>query len=313
MGLLGIVTSVAPYVTRANALEALAMAHEDGFSGVELNEDHLHCLAAALPSSLDLMRQFAQDHDMINSLHGTLHLPSLDSENSSARRSAVEYTLKTLDFMEQAAIPRIVLHSFSDLPAFFRLRGERANGPAYLVGCHAVKTYGLLAPVLKKYRTWRAEKLHRNFLLSLSEIASHASEKRVNGEAIQIVFEEHYSDAMDYDEVPYGKGKFANVIRGIDSAHHYIRTGRDSDLSHLDGPIHFHAVDTNGTLDDHRTVGTGRVNIDKILLQILARRLTDFIVIEDGNRASALRSKAALETHLRRRQIVGSSFRKSNS
>jgi hypothetical protein len=32
-----VITSVAPYVTIANALQAIQLAHEDGFSGIELN------------------------------------------------------------------------------------------------------------------------------------------------------------------------------------------------------------------------------------------------------------------------------------
>ncbi|MFL6359859.1 MAG: hypothetical protein ACJ72V_11050, partial [Nitrososphaeraceae archaeon] len=101
-----VITSVAPYVTIANALQAIRLAHEDGFSGIELNEDHLHCLVQVKPNCLNLMRQYSAEKRMVNSLHRTLFRPSIDSENQGERKSAVEYTLKTLDYMEAAGILR---------------------------------------------------------------------------------------------------------------------------------------------------------------------------------------------------------------
>ena len=47
-----IVTSVAPYVAN-NASKAVELAHEDGFSGIELNENH-SCLVRRKPNSLRL-------------------------------------------------------------------------------------------------------------------------------------------------------------------------------------------------------------------------------------------------------------------
>jgi sugar phosphate isomerase/epimerase len=55
------------------------------------------------------------------------------------------------------------------------------------------------------------------------------------------------------------------VIRGIDTAHQLIRTGKNTDLSEISEPIHFHAVDTNGIIDDHRTIGTGKVNFKECI------------------------------------------------
>ena len=94
-----IITSVAPYVTIANALQAIGLAHEDGFSGIELDEDHLHCLVQVKPSCLNLIHQYSTDKHMINFLHKTLFRPSIDSENQAERRQAVDFTLKTLDYM----------------------------------------------------------------------------------------------------------------------------------------------------------------------------------------------------------------------
>jgi sugar phosphate isomerase/epimerase len=300
-----IVTSVAPYVTIADALRAVQLAHEDGFSGIELNEDHLGHLAHAKPNCLSIIREYGADKHMINSLHKTLFRPSIDSENPAERRQAVDYTLKTLDMMEAAGIARMVLHSFSDLPAFFNLKGERANRVGYHIGCRVVQVYGVLAPVLKAYRHMRQDKIQACFVQSLTEIAKYAADKKVNGKPIEIVFEEHYSDAIDYDSISYGKGNFANVIRGIDTAHQLIRTGKNTDLSEISGPIHFHAVDTNGMIDDHRTIGTGKVNFKASLSDIIERKLTSAFIIEDGTRASALRSKEVL-TSLIKRQMLSS-------
>src|SRR5919202_5352176 len=147
-----IVTSVAPYVTIANALQALQLAHEDGFFGIELNEDHLHCLVQAKPNCLNLMHEYTIDKHMVNSIHKTLFRPSIDSENQEERKRAVEYTRKTLDYMETVGILRMVLHSFSDLPAFFNLKAEHANKLGYPLGCSVVQVYGILAPALKAYR-----------------------------------------------------------------------------------------------------------------------------------------------------------------
>ena len=301
---LKVVTSVAPYVTTANALQAIQLAHEDGFAGIELSEDHVHSLVRLKPNSLNLMREYSADRHMINSIHKTLHRPSIDSNNKSERELAVRYSLQTLDYMEKIGIRRMVLHSFSDLPTFFTLKQERANATGYLIGCNLVKIYGLLAPVLKVYRERNKEKVERSFMVSLSEIAKYASDKRVDGKPIEIVFEEHYSDAIDYDSIPYGRGDFSNVIRGVDTAHQLIRTGQNSDLSGTDGPIHFHAVDTNGTIDDHRTLGKGRVDFRQCLSSLLERQLTNTIVIEDGTRKSALASKEVLLSMIKRASIV---------
>jgi sugar phosphate isomerase/epimerase len=298
---LKIISSVAPYVTAANAFESVQLAHADGFSGIELNEDHLHRLAERKPNGLALIRNFASDHRMVNSLHKTLHVPSIDSENEPERQYAVSYTLRTLDYMEQAGIPRIVLHSFTDLPSFFILKTERANSAAYAIASNAIKLYAVAAPVLKAYRKSRADKLQRNFLASLSEISRYAQDKRVNNAEIEVVFEEHYSDSIDYESVPYGKGKFANVIRGIDTAHRLIRTGeKNMDLSDVSGPVHFHAVDTDGWIDDHRTIGTGKVEFRNVISEILKRRLTATAVLENGTRRSVLKSKEALEAMIHR-------------
>lgn len=291
-------------MTSANALLAIQLAHEDGFSGVELNEDHLHRLAAAKPNSLRLIRDYGADKHMVNSLHKTLHRPSIDSPSQSERRLAVDYTIKTLDYMETAGLYRMVLHSFSDLPAFFCLKSECANKAGYLVGCEVVKVYGVLAPVLKAYRETRKEELQTNFMQSLAEIAKYAAEKKVDGKPIEIVFEEHYSDAIDYDSIQYGKGDFANVIRGVDTAHQLIRTGQNSDLSGMSEPIHFHAVDTNGLIDDHRTLGKGKVKFEKSLSAAIGKNLTDTIVLEDGTRKSALDSKEVLSSMIRRISTV---------
>src|ERR687889_2124029 len=140
----------------------------------------------------------------------------------------------------------MVLHSFSDLPAFFNSKAERANKMAYFLGCRVVKSYGILAPALKAYRQIRKDQIEACFMRSLAEIAKYAADKRVDGKPIEIVFEEHYSDAIDYDNISYGKGNFANVIRGIDTAHQLIRTGHDTDLSKIFEPSRFHALDTSG-------------------------------------------------------------------
>jgi sugar phosphate isomerase/epimerase len=295
-----VITSVAPYVTIANALQAIQLAHEDGFSGIELNEDHLHCLVQVKPNCLNLMREYSADKRMVNSLHRTLFRPSIDSENQSERKCAVEYTWKTLDYMEAAGISRIVLHSFSDLPAFFNSKTERANKMGYFLGCRVIQVYGLLAPTLKAYRQMRKEKIEACFMRSLAEIAKYAADKKVDDKPIEIVFEEHYSDAIDYDNISYGKGSFANVIRGIDTAHQLIRTGQNTDLSEIFEPIHFHAVDTNGIIDDHRTLGKGKVNFENSILDIIERKLTNTIVIEDSTRNSALGSKKMLTAMIKK-------------
>jgi len=300
---LKIVTSVAPYVTTANAFRAIQLAHEDGFSGVELNEDHLHRLVEAKPGCLQLIREYAADKHMTNSIHKTLHRPSIDSLDQSERRQAVEYTLRTLDCMEAAGISRMVLQSFSDLPGFFSLKGEHANKITYFAGCNVVKVYGVLAPVLKAYRKTIKDQLHRSFTSSLFEIAKYASDKNVNGKSIEVVFEEHYSDAIDYDSISYGKGNLANVIRGIDTAHQLIRTGEDTDLSGISGPIHFHAVDTNGMIDDHRTIGKGKVNFENSLSTVIEKKLTDVVVVEDSTRKSSLESKKMLTSIINRIRV----------
>jgi sugar phosphate isomerase/epimerase len=290
-----IVTSVAPYVAN-NASQAVELAHEDGFSGIELNEDHLHCLVRRKPNCLRLIKDYSTDKHMSNSIHKTLHRPSIDSENKNERSHAVEYTFKTIDYLELAGISRLVLHSFCDLPSFFRLRSEHANRLGYYVGGNAVKIYGILAPALKAYRKIRQESLKENFMSSLFEISKYASDKKVNGKSMEIVFEEHFSDAMDYDSISYGKGNLINVIRGIDTAHHLIRTGKNSDLSEIAEQIHFHSVDTNGVLDDHRTLGKGKVNLEDALSNIIEKKLTNVAVLEDGTRKSALKSKEVLKT-----------------
>jgi sugar phosphate isomerase/epimerase len=295
-----VITSVAPYVTIANALQAIQLAHEDGFSGIELNEDHLHCLVQVKPNCLNLMREYSADKRMVNSLHRTLFRPSIDSENQSERKCAVEYTWKTLDYMEAAGISRMVLHSFSDLPAFFNSKTERANKMGYFLGCRVIQVYGLLAPTLKAYRQMRKEKIEACFMRSLAEIAKYAADKKVDDKPIEIVFEEHYSDAIDYDNISYGKGSFANVIRGIDTAHQLIRTGQNTDLSEIFEPIHFHAVDTNGIIDDHRTLGKGKVNFENSILDIIERKLANTVVIEDSTRNSALESKKMLTAMIKK-------------
>jgi sugar phosphate isomerase/epimerase len=295
-----VITSVAPYVTIANALQAIQLAHEDGFSGIELNEDHLHCLVQVKPNCLNLMREYSADKRMVNSLHRTLFRPSIDSENQAERKCAVEYTWKTLDYMEAAGISRMVLHSFSDLPAFFNSKTECANKMGYFLGCRVIQVYGLLAPTLKAYRQMRKEKIEACFMRSLAEIAKYAADKKVDDKPIEIVFEEHYSDAIDYDNISYGKGSFANVIRGIDTAHQLIRTGQNTDLSEIFEPIHFHAVDTNGIIDDHRTLGKGKVNFENSILDIIERKLTNTIVIEDSTRNSALGSKKMLTAMIKK-------------
>jgi sugar phosphate isomerase/epimerase len=295
-----VITSVAPYVTIANALQAIQLAHEDGFSGIELNEDHLHCLVQVKPNCLNLMREYSADKRMVNSLHRTLFRPSIDSENQAERKCAVEYTWKTLDYMEAAGISRMVLHSFSDLPAFFNSKTERANKMGYFLGCRVIQVYGLLAPTLKAYRQMRKEKIEACFMRSLAEIAKYAADKKVDGKPIEIVFEEHYSDAIDYDNISYGKGNFANVIRGIDTAHQLIRTGQNTDLSAIFEPIHFHAVDTNGIIDDHRTLGKGKVNFENSILDIIERKLANTVVIEDSTRNSALESKKMLTAMIKK-------------
>jgi sugar phosphate isomerase/epimerase len=294
-----VVTSVAPYVTIANALQAIQLAHEDGFSGIELNEDHLHYLVQVKPKSLALMREYSADKRMLNSLHKTLFRPSIDSENQAERKRAVEYTWKTLDYMEAVGILRLVLHSFSDLPTFFNLKAERANKVAFFLGCNIVQVYGILAPALKAYRQMRKEKIEACFMRSLAEIAKYAADKEVDGKPIEIVFEEHYSDAIGYDNISYGKGNLVNVIRGIDTAHHLIRTGQNTDLSEISEPIHFHAVDTNGIIDDHRTLGKGKVNFENSISDVIERKLTNTIVIEDDTRNSALVSKEVLTSMIR--------------
>ena len=279
------------------------MAHEDGFSGIELNEDHLHCSVQTKPNSLSLLREYSADKHMINSLHKTLHRPSIDATNDNERRQAVEYAWKTLDYMEAAGIARMILHSFSDLPAFLRLKDERADRIGYFVGCNAIKFYGIMAPALKAYRQVRSKSVEASFMRSLAEIAKYARDKKVSGDSIKIIFEEHYSDAIDYDSIPYGKGNLANVIRGIDTAHQLIRTGRNTDLSAISEQIHFHAVDTNGMIDDHRTLGKGKVDLDDSLSAAIRKNMTETIVLEDGTRKSVLESKKVLASAIKRVEV----------
>ena len=302
-----IIITVAPYVTIAGASKAVELAREDGFSGVELNEDHLHSSVAAKSHCLTLLKEFSEDKHMLNSLHKTLNRPSIDSPDARERRIAVDYTLKTLDYMEKAGVPRMVLHSFSDLPTFFRLKTECANRTGYYIGSNVVKVYGIIAPALKAYRHSKKEMFQENFMRSLTEIAKYAADKKVNNKSIEIVFEEHYSDAIDYELITYGKGNFINVIRGVDTAHHLIRTGRDLDLEEVSEPVHFHAVDTNGRIDDHRPVGTGRVLFEASLSAAIRKNLTDSVILEDGTRAGALRSKKTLEPTIKRISISKSS------
>lgn len=284
----------------------MQLAHKDGFSGIELNEDHLNALVEVKPNCLALMREYGAERRMTNSVHKTLHRPSIDSDFESERKKAVKYTLKTLDHMEAAGVSRMVLHSFSDLPGFFTLKNERANASVYSVGSSAVKIYGVLAPVLKAYRKLRNETIERNFMRSLDEIARYAADKKANGKPLEIVLEEHYSDAINYDRIAYGRGNLHNVIRGVDTAHHLIRTGENVDLADTSGPIHFHAADTNGTIDDHRAIGTGKVNFKNGLASLAEKRLTDVIVVEVATRKSALESRAALMSLIKRISMVTS-------
>jgi sugar phosphate isomerase/epimerase len=90
------------------------------------------------------------------------------------------------------------------------------------------------------------------------------------------------------------------VIRGIDTAHHLIRTGKNTDLSNVSGPIHYHAVDTNGIIDDHRTIGKGKVKFEGSLSDIFAKKMTDTVVIEDGTRKSSMKSKDMLTLMMNR-------------
>jgi sugar phosphate isomerase/epimerase len=202
--------------------------------------------------------------------------------------------------MEAIGISRMVLHSFSDMPTFFNPKTERANKMGYFLGCRVIQVYGILAPALKAYRQMRKEKIEECFMRSLTEIAKYAADKKVNGKPIEIVFEEHYSDAINYDNISYGKGNFVNVIRGIDTAHQLIRTGQNTNLSEMCEPIHFHAVDTNGIIDDHRTLGKGKVNFENSISYLIERKLTNTIVIEDGTRNSALKSKKMVASMIKK-------------
>ena len=88
-----IVTSVAPYIAN-NASQAIELAHEDGFAGIELNEDHLHCLVRRKPNCLRLIKDYSIDKHMTNSIHKTLHRPSIDSENKNERRQRQQTLLE---------------------------------------------------------------------------------------------------------------------------------------------------------------------------------------------------------------------------
>ena len=90
------------------------------------------------------------------------------------------------------------------------------------------------------------------------------------------------------------------MIRGIDTAHQLIRTGKNTDLSEISEPIHFHAVDTNGIIDDHRTIGTGKVNFKESVSDLIERKLTNSIVIENRTRSSALESKEVLASMIKK-------------
>jgi sugar phosphate isomerase/epimerase len=96
------------------------------------------------------------------------------------------------------------------------------------------------------------------------------------------------------------------VIRGIDTAHQLIRTGKNTDLSEISEPIHFHAVDTNGIIDDHRTIGTGKVNFKESVSDLIERKLTNTIVIEDRTRNSALKSKEVLASLIKKGLSIAS-------
>jgi sugar phosphate isomerase/epimerase len=65
-------------------------------------------------------------------------------------------------------------------------------------------------------------------------------------------------------------------------------------------PIHFHAVDTNGIIDDHRTIGRGKVNFKDSLSDTIKRKLTNSIVIENRTRSSALESKEVLASMIKK-------------
>jgi sugar phosphate isomerase/epimerase len=184
------------------------------------------------------------------------------------------------------------------------LRAQRVNEAAFFAGANAVKVYGVLAPVLKAYRKLRNATIQQNFMRSLEQIARYAADKKVNGRPLEIVLEEHYSDAIDYDKIAYGRGNLHNVIRGIDTAHHLIRTGENTDLSDISEPIHFHAADTNGIIDDHRAISRGRVNFKTSLEGVVGKRLTDVIVIEVATRKSALESRDTLMSLMKRISMV---------
>jgi sugar phosphate isomerase/epimerase len=71
-------------------------------------------------------------------------------------------------------------------------------------------------------------------------------------------------------------------------------------------PIHYHAVDTNGLIDDHRTLGKGKVDFRQSLTSVIEKRLTDTVVIEDGNRKSALASRDVLQSMIKRATLLAS-------
>jgi sugar phosphate isomerase/epimerase len=166
--------------------------------------------------------------------------------------------------------------------------------------------YGVLAPVLKAFRKLRNETIEPNFMRSLEEIAKYAADKKVNGKPLEIVLEEHYSDAIDCDKIAYGRGNLHNVIRGVDTAHRLIRTGENTNLSDISEPIHFHAADTNGIIDDHRAIGGGKVNFKSSLAGVVEKQLTDVIVIEVATRKSALESRQTLMSLMKRISMVTS-------
>lgn len=102
------------------------------------------------------------------------------------------------------------------------------------------------------------------------------------------------------DNIPYNKGSLVNVSRDIDTAHRIIRAGENAYLSNISDLIHFHTVDTNGIIDDHGTIGNGRVKFGKSLTDAIRKKLSDAVTIEDGTRKSARKSKDTSSTMMHR-------------
>lgn len=289
---IGLVSAAEMYTPLDESVTKIADA---GFRLVELSAEQFEDYVELEKDAIDRLNAIKKERDLIYTVHGPLTGLNMDSPLVSLRRKAVNRLKKYIDMAADVGSEILVLHPVPLTPqrvSFYSIK--------------KIKEKKRIVPVIQKFLP-QIERAVRDRMLQKYEVGhvvKSVLEAYENAEARKVSISCEnlhigFSKPEEFEFVFKEDRPYLNFT--YDPAHAFLSGQSNYDwVNFFSSKLnHLHAVDTDGKVDGHPVVGTGKVAWPIILKKLQFVGYKGNLVLENRNVENGIKSKSYLESLMR--------------